>query len=125
MCPAWPATLGARRFAPSEARPGAGLGPPDRQPARRAFASLLIVQPGEPGGQALHRILERGIEIDELAQAFGQPPGADLLVAAPLGEFLDATIGEVHGSDRGARPGGESTLDERLLLRRVHGRRAD
>ncbi len=45
---------------------------------------------------ALDRGLEVGVEVDELAQALGQPDDLDLLLAPALDELLDASVGEVH-----------------------------
>jgi hypothetical protein len=57
----------------------------------RPGASLLVVvQSRQPGRQALDGDLEVGVEVDELAQPLGEPGEADLLLAPPLGELLEA-----------------------------------
>src|SRR6476646_6959908 len=60
------------------------------------WPSVLIVEAGQPGGQPLDSGLELGVFVDELLQAPREPLDAQLLVAAPLDEFLDAAVGEVH-----------------------------
>src|SRR6516225_10374373 len=59
-------------------------------------ASVFVVEPGEPGREPVHRRLELRRGIHELPQPLGKPAKADLLAAPPLGEFLDAPVGEVH-----------------------------
>ena len=56
----------------------------------------VVIQPGEPAGQAVDGRLEFGAEVHEVAQPLGEPGQADLLLAAPVGQFLDAAVGEVH-----------------------------
>src|SRR5215469_17625091 len=58
--------------------------------------SLVVVEPGQPAGQAVHRRLELRGQVDELTQPLRQPAQADLVVRPPLGEFLDALVGGVH-----------------------------
>ena len=82
--------------------PGLTVGAPRR---RHAFGSLFVVKPGQPSGQPFHRILQAGIQIDELAQPFGKPAEANLLVAAPLRKFLDTAVREVHGQTAAPAPG--------------------
>jgi uncharacterized membrane protein YczE len=57
----------------------------------------VFVVAGEPGGKPVDRRLELGVRVDEGLQPVAEPLDADLLVAAPADELLDAAIGEVHG----------------------------
>src|SRR6516162_8141313 len=57
---------------------------------------LVVVEPGQPAGQPVHRGLELGGDVHELPQPFRQPAEADLVAGPPLGEFLDALVGGVH-----------------------------
>src|SRR6516164_3197283 len=65
--------------------------------ARWRDASVFVLKPGEPGREAVDRGLELGCGVHELPQPGGQPAEADLFVATPFREFLDAPVGEVHG----------------------------
>src|SRR5262249_50968602 len=56
----------------------------------------IVVRPREPAGQPVDRRLRVGVHVDELAQPLRQPAQRDLVVAAPLREFLKAAVGEVH-----------------------------
>src|ERR1700712_3717714 len=58
--------------------------------------SLVIIEPGQPGGQAFDGSLELGDLVDELAQLVSQPRQGDLVVAPACLELLDASVGEVH-----------------------------
>ena len=57
---------------------------------------VLVVQPGQPRGEALHRGLELRVEVDEDLQLVRQPSQRDLLFAATGLEFFEASVGEVH-----------------------------
>ncbi len=57
---------------------------------------VLVVQPGEPGGEPLDRDLELRIEVDEGPELLGEPRQGDLVVTPTRLEFLDASIGEIH-----------------------------
>src|SRR5215470_6250939 len=63
---------------------------------RPGFLLVVVVEPGQPAGQAVHRRLELRGQVDELTQPLRQPAQADLVVRPPLGEFLDALVGGVH-----------------------------
>ena len=63
---------------------------------RGGLQLVFVVQARQPGGQTLNRNLELGIEVDELTQPISQPGQRDVLVTAPGGKFLDASIGEIH-----------------------------
>src|SRR5215471_9458806 len=65
-------------------------------PRTLRLASVFVVQSGEPGREPVDGALELGGRIHELPQPVGEPAEADLLVAAPLRELLDAPVGEVH-----------------------------
>src|SRR5580693_6734146 len=107
-----------RSMARSGGTPGASrhLGTPGRyRPGRRAsrdtrhgpfgikLLKIFVVEPGEPGREPVYRGLEVGVEVDEIAQALGQPGHGDPFLAAPLLEFLDAPVGEVHRFSLGDR----------------------
>jgi hypothetical protein len=77
---------------------------------------ILVVEPGEPGCQAVDGRLELGIQVNELAQSLGEPGQAHLFNASPSLEFFDPTVGEVHGT---LAP--ERLLDEGGLLAFVAG----
>src|SRR5690348_490520 len=57
---------------------------------------VVLVVAGQPRGEPLDRGLELGVEVDEGAQLLAQPLQRHGLLAAPVDELLDATIGEVH-----------------------------
>src|SRR4051794_33539588 len=57
---------------------------------------VLVVQPGQPGGQALDGGLELGMDVGEHPQLLGEPGEADLLLAAAVLQLLDSAIGVVH-----------------------------
>src|SRR5205823_13906372 len=63
---------------------------------------VLVVEAGEPGGEALDRRLELRVQVDEVAQPLGQPLQAHRLLAAPLRQLLDTAVGEVHAQLRGS-----------------------
>src|SRR4051794_22562372 len=65
---------------------------------------VLVVQPGQPGGQSLDRHLEVRVQVHELAQPRGDPGQGDPLLAAPLLELLDPAVGEVHPRLPSPRP---------------------
>src|SRR6201995_3172155 len=73
-----------------------------RSPAPAAARSLtgrsvvLVVEPGREAGQPVNGDAESGFEVDEVAEPLGEPGHRDLFFAAPLREFLDAAVGEVH-----------------------------
>src|SRR5690348_13741726 len=58
---------------------------------------FVVVQPGQPAGQPVHRRLGLRREVHELAHPLGQPAQRDLVRAAPVGQLLDALVGVVHG----------------------------
>src|SRR5215472_19310632 len=84
-----PATRPARRI-PNGPRSDAPA------PARGPGRSVLVVEAGQPAGQPVHGDVEAGVEVDEVSEPFGEPGHRDLLLAAPVLEFLDAAVGEVH-----------------------------
>lgn len=59
---------------------------------------VVRVVPGQVGGEPLDGVLVTGIRVDEAAQPIGEPAERDLLLAPPLGQLLDPTIGEVHAN---------------------------
>src|SRR5580698_1755564 len=71
-----------------------------REAVARRRAGLLVrvilVEPGQPRGQPLYRRLGLGEQVDELAQPFRQPAQADLVIRAPVEQFLDTAVGKVH-----------------------------
>src|SRR6476646_3868170 len=67
-----------------------------RKENRRARSVFVVIEPSDPGGQSLDRRLEFGMLVDELLQSSGEPLDVHLLVATPLDEFFDASVGEVH-----------------------------
>jgi hypothetical protein len=77
---------------------------------------IVVVEPGEPGCQAVDGRLELGVQIDELAQSLGEPGQAHLFNASPSLELLDPSVREVH---RTLAP--ERLLDEGGLLAFVAG----
>src|SRR5829696_6801748 len=66
----------------------------------RGAARLLLVgvgaAAGQPGGQPLDGHLEVGELVDERLHLVGQPGEGDLLLAPPVGQLLQAPVGEVH-----------------------------
>lgn len=68
------------------------------QPAGR-LGFVVIVGPGQPDGQPVHGDFVLGMGVNELRELARQPGERDFLVAAPFGQFLDATVGEVHRDD--------------------------
>src|SRR4051794_20967633 len=80
--------------------------------------SVLLVRvgaaAGRPGGQPLDGPLEVRVEVDEGLQLVGQPGEGPLLLAPPVGQLLQAPIGEVH------RSVGEGLGDQLTLLDVVH-----
>lgn len=75
---------------------------------------LVGVVTGQVGGQPLDGVLELRVFVDECSESGGQPLDAELLTTAPIFEFLNASVGEIHGSP--AEGGG----DEFALLDLVH-----
>src|SRR3954452_23752051 len=53
---------------------------------------------GPPGGPPLDRHLELRVLVDEGLELVGQPGEGDPLLAPPVGQLLQASIGEVHGA---------------------------
>src|SRR3954452_9961686 len=112
-----------------------------RRIGRGASLLVILVAAGQPGGEPLDRRLELRMEVDEGAQLLAQPFQRHGLLAAPVDEFLDAPVGEVHAGivlsrqTRGGAPLSRSApvelrprqrrLDQRRLLGVVHLRRAD
>src|SRR5215469_11880529 len=66
-------------------------------------ASVLVVVPCQPDGQPVDRRFVLRVRVDELGELLGQPGERHRLLAAPLGQFLDAAIGEVHRKPPGQR----------------------
>src|SRR5580700_5852241 len=62
----------------------------------RSLKIFLVVQPGEPAGQAVDGGLEARVEVGEVAQSPGHPGERDLLLTPPVDQLLDAAVGEVH-----------------------------
>src|SRR6516165_9276737 len=54
------------------------------------------VEPRQPGREAVHGRLELRVQVHEVPQPLSEPGHGDLLIAAPVAEFLDARVGEVH-----------------------------
>src|SRR5690349_14738676 len=67
-----------------------------RKDDRRVRSVFVVIEPSDPGGQSLDCRLEFGVLVDELLQPRGEPLDVHLLVAAPLDEFFDAAVGEIH-----------------------------
>src|SRR5450631_2386280 len=92
-----PATeSGSRELRRYPSRLGASPRRPPALPTSALVVLVLVVEAGQPGGQAFDRDLELRVQVDELAQPLGHPGEGDLLGAAPLGELLDPAVGEVH-----------------------------
>ena len=68
------------------------LGPEDKHQLL-----LVLVIPSEPHSQPVDGRLVLGMQVDELGQLPAQPGKRHFLFPAPVGQFLDAAIGEVHG----------------------------
>ena len=68
----------------------------DRPGALSGRSVLVVVQPGQPGGQLLDRALDVRMEVDERAELLGEPRQGDLVVTPACLELLDPSIGEVH-----------------------------
>ena len=77
---------------------GVDVGRVERGVVYRAHTGsvLIIVESGEPGGQALDRCLEVGVQVNEGAKLLGQPFKSDLLLASARCQLLNAAIGEIH-----------------------------
>src|SRR6188768_4028859 len=74
-----------------------------------ATSVLGVVEPGQPGGEALDRRLELRVHVGELLQALGDPRQGDFFVTPALLELLDTAVGEVHdrvSTARCPRPAG-------------------
>src|SRR5271156_4039294 len=67
-----------------------------RSAEKGSLEVFLVIEASQPAGQAVHGGLEAGVEVDEVAQPFGQPGDADLLVGPPVRPLLDAAVGEGH-----------------------------
>ena len=65
---------------------------------------VLVVETGEESSKTLHGNLKLGVEVDERSQLVGQPLERHLFFAAPMGEFLDASIREIHVGSLSSRP---------------------
>jgi hypothetical protein len=70
-------------------------------PQARALL-VLVVEAGEPGGDALDRHLELGVLIDELLEPLGEPSEGHLLLTPSLSELLETAVGEVHQREKTA-----------------------
>src|SRR5262249_35059909 len=55
-----------------------------------------VVEPGQPGGEAVDRLRHLRVLVDVVGQPAGEPFHGERLAAAPLDQFLKAAIGEVH-----------------------------
>lgn len=73
--------------------------------ARLVRRLLIVVEPGKPACELVYDGLSVRMVVDEVAQSFSQPAEGNLLVAPPVGQFLDAPVGEI----------------QRLALRSEHG----
>src|SRR5215218_7756341 len=73
-------------------------------PRRRRSGSVVLdvvgAAAGQPGGQPLDGHLEVGVLVHEGLELVGQPGEGHLLLAPPVGQLLQAPVGEVHGSQR-------------------------
>src|SRR5580698_8660138 len=58
---------------------------------------LVVIESREPAGETVDRRLGIRVLVHEIPQPLGEPADRDLLLAAPVVEFLDAAVGEVHG----------------------------
>src|ERR1022692_3597380 len=56
----------------------------------------IVVEAREPGRQPVHRRLGFGAQVHELAQPFREPAQGDAVVGAPVLQFFDTAVGEVH-----------------------------
>src|SRR3954447_692812 len=66
------------------------------RPGPSAVGVVVGAPAGQPGGQPLDRHLELRVLVDEGLQLVGQPGEGDLLLAPPVGQLLQAAVGEVH-----------------------------
>ena len=90
--------------------------------ATERYYVVRVVAPGEKGGDPLHGVLERRVEVDERAQPVGQPLHAHRLLAPAVQQLLDAAVGRVHRS-YAARTVMEGLVEDVGLLDLVHLRR--
>jgi len=67
-------------------------------PSACEVARLVDIVAGQERGQPLDGVLELRVLVDERAHPGGQPLDAELFVATSVFEFLDAAVGEIHGS---------------------------
>src|ERR1700733_6761401 len=74
----------------------AGDGAGGFRPGAEHAGIVVVIQSREPAGETVDRRLSLGVLIHEIAQSPGEPADRDLLLAAPVVELLDATVGEVH-----------------------------
>ena len=91
-------TRSGRRRAPRQGTPRALI-----SPGVRARLLVVGVVAGEEGRQPVDGAGVLGGGVEERTHPVGQPGQADLLVAAPLLELLDAAVGEVHRPPYSAR----------------------
>jgi hypothetical protein len=90
---------------PGAARAGSATVTRLVQPGNRQLPDLpsavsfvgIIIEPGQPAGQQVNDGLGVRVLIHKVPQPLGQPAERYLLGAAPLVQFLDAAVGEVHG----------------------------
>lgn len=116
------------RRARARVRPdqGRGAGQALNAPGRSVVVLVLVVQPGQPRGEALDRHLEVGVQIDERTELLGEPLESDLFLASPLLQLLDTAVGEVHGAslspgDSPAVAGGRPGVGRAAARRRQGG----
>jgi hypothetical protein len=65
--------------------------------ARSAVLFLvLVIEPGKPGSQPLHRSLEFRMKINERLELISEPPETDFVLSPPRLELLNAPISEIH-----------------------------
>src|SRR5262249_44582253 len=57
---------------------------------------ILVVEPGQPGREAVDGLRDPRVLVDVVVQPGGDPPHGEGLAAAPLDQFLKTAIGEVH-----------------------------
>jgi hypothetical protein len=61
----------------------------------REGSVVLVVETGEPGGEAFDADLVLGVEVDERLELLGQPRQGDGVVTPACGQLLDPSVGEV------------------------------
>jgi hypothetical protein len=57
---------------------------------------VLIIEPGEPGRQPLHRRLEFRMKVNERLELSSEPPESDFVIPSPRLELLNTPISEIH-----------------------------